>query len=106
MNQKKGESLRKYIDCFKVIASRVTMHNITLIETLRKGLGYECRFHETLEFCKRSMLEDALHQTSIYVNIEEERESLHKHYASKTLTSTKDKIKKAYWKPWHHFNSL
>lgn len=44
MVQKKGESLRAYIDSFKAVASLVTMDDVASIEALRKGLWYECHF--------------------------------------------------------------
>lgn len=64
MVQKKRESLRKYIDHFKAVVSRVTMVDAAAIEALRRGLLNECRFRETLSSTKQSTLEVALHRAS------------------------------------------
>lgn len=105
MVQKKEESLCAYIDCFKAVASQVTIDDAASIEVLQRGLWYECHFRKTLASSKPSMLKDALHLATIYINIEDEREVLHKQHALKLHALTKVKLNEVYRKPRHHHNS-
>lgn len=71
----KGGSLHNYIEQFKAITSCVTMDDVASIEALRNWLWYQCHFCNMLSPNKPTILEDALHHTTIYINIKKSAKS-------------------------------
>lgn len=61
--------------------------------TLINALWYESRLREDLKINKTQTLEDALHRSNLFIQLEEDKEAMAKKYAATRAAATKDKSK-------------
>lgn len=60
---------------------------------LINALWYESKLCEDLKINKTQTLEDALHRSNLFIELEEDKEAMAKKYATTRTTATKDKPK-------------
>ncbi|XP_048627168.1 uncharacterized protein LOC125595420 [Brassica napus] len=93
LSQERTESLRSFIGRFKTIVSRVKVPDKIAITALINALWYESKLREDLKTNKTQTLEDALHRSNLFIELEKNKEAMAKKHAATKTTVIKDKAK-------------
>lgn len=93
MSQERTESLRGFIGRFKAIVSRVKVSDKITITALINSLWYESKLREDPKLNKTHTLEDALHRSNLFVELEEDNETMAKKHTATKTTTAKEKSK-------------
>ncbi|KFK42631.1 hypothetical protein AALP_AA1G020200 [Arabis alpina] len=104
--QKEDETLRGYMDRFKAVLSRVTVGDNSAISALKQGLWYESMFRENLVLTPPTSLKDAMHRSTRYIRLEEDKTiNTHKHSLAKPpAQKAKPKGEGEYQEPRQHYD--
>ncbi|XP_013639416.1 PREDICTED: uncharacterized protein LOC106344618 [Brassica oleracea var. oleracea] len=93
LSQERTESLRSFIGRFKKIVSRVKVPDKIATTALINALWYESKLDEDLKINKTQTLQDALHRSNLFIELEEDKEAMAKKYAATRTVATKDEPK-------------
>ncbi|KFK22785.1 hypothetical protein AALP_AAs69847U000200 [Arabis alpina] len=104
--QKEDETLRGYMDRFKAVLSRVTVGDNSAISALKQRLWYESKFMENLVLTPPTSLEDAMHRSTRYIRLEEDKTiNTQKHSPAKPpAQKAKPKGDGEYQEPRQHYD--
>ncbi|KAG7552776.1 Ribonuclease H-like superfamily [Arabidopsis thaliana x Arabidopsis arenosa] len=90
LSQGPKESLRSFIDRFKVVVTKITIPDEAAIVALRNAVWYDSKYRDDITLHAPSTLEDALHRASRYIELEEERLVLAKKHNPPKAPVTKE----------------
>ncbi|KAL0712055.1 hypothetical protein Bca4012_019033 [Brassica carinata] len=93
LSQRRTKSLKSFIGRFNAIVSCVKVSDKIAITALVNPLWYESELCKYLKLNKPHTLEDALQQPNLFVELEEEKETMAKKHATTNVVVIKEKPK-------------
>ncbi|XP_010490107.1 PREDICTED: uncharacterized protein LOC104767832 [Camelina sativa] len=104
MYQKPNESLRTFMERFKIVVSQLARSDESAIGALKNALARGTRFKDDLTILPVTSLGEVLARANRYIQVEEDERNPDQPKVTEKVPSSKNKAVEEYYEPRQHYN--